>query len=154
MRTLHFTLLLLIALATGCNRAPRRDYLFALRSTDGLKRNADITFLGIRVGYVGDLRLSSDGKSVIGTGHITDPHMRLLQGDSARIILPGLLADLQVEITRSSLPGGELPVGSTISVSPLPTRTLSPEQQGQLEELIGSALGHVTNGAPQSTNSK
>jgi hypothetical protein len=106
------------------------------------------------VGYIADLRLSSDGQSVIATGRITDPNMRFLQGDTARVVLPGLLADPQIEISRGSPPGRELPAGSTITVSPLPTVTLSPEKQKQVAEQIGGLIEVLTNGARQNTNTK
>src|ERR1700754_3145252 len=96
-RLIPFTALLLILLAAGCSRKPaaatERQYLFSLKSAAGLRENAEITYLGAKVGYVRDVRLGADGESVVATGFINNPDMRLRQGDSARVVFAALLAD-------------------------------------------------------------
>ncbi|HLP78562.1 MAG TPA: DUF4019 domain-containing protein [Candidatus Paceibacterota bacterium] len=95
-----------------------RQYLFALPQSGGLKENAVISFRGRPVGRVASFR--SDGTAVVVTGTITNLQLRLLKGDTARVIKTGLLANPQLEIVRTSESGEELAPGSTISDSPTP----------------------------------
>lgn len=150
MRLRRFAPLVLLALAMGCNPQPRQEYLFVLRSADGLRRDSAITFLGIQVGYLAELRISPDGQSVIGTGRITDHNMRLLQGDTVRIELAGFLGDPQIAIIRGPSGGLELPVGSKLDVAPLPKLSLPPEKQKQVAEQIGNLVDLLTNAAMRS----
>src|SRR5262245_47258825 len=128
--------LALVVFATGCSRPSQRQYRFALQSSGDLKENADITFLGVRVGRVTALQLAHDGQSVVATGSITDPKMRLLQGDTAQVTIGGLLADPHIEIIRSSQSGAELPVGSIVKTWLPKSITLPAEQQKQVEAIV------------------
>jgi hypothetical protein len=90
------------------------------------------------------LSAAANGHSVVATGLITDPKMRLLQGDTARVIIPGLLAHPQIEIARSSQSGTEVPVGSAVEVSlPKSTINLSADQEKRLESIVETIKGAV-----------
>lgn len=121
MRTIISVTLVLFCIMTGCSRAPQKCYSFVLPSADGLKERTVIRFKGLRVGYIHDIRLDSGKAStVVATGYITEPQMRVVSGDTARIIVPGLLANEEIEIIRGADAGAELPVGSAIPVAPRP----------------------------------
>ncbi|MDB6112229.1 MAG: MlaD protein, partial [Pedosphaera sp.] len=100
-------------------------YTFALPSANGLKDKADITFRGVQVGYVTDIRLapatSNIAPGIIATGYITNPQMRLILGDTARVITVKILAEPELEIVRVSASGPPLPAGSTIVASSTPS---------------------------------
>ena len=119
MRSTWFMMFALAVLATSCGTKARSEYTFKFRSDDGLGDRAIIKFLGVEVGYIRNLHLAPDGESVVATGYITEPNMRILQGDTGQVVLTGLLGDPEIEIVRSSTNGTELPAGSTIVVSTL-----------------------------------
>lgn len=131
----HPIALALVALTVSCSPS-QREYRFALQSSGDLKENADITFLGVRVGRITDLQLGHDGQSVVATGSITDPKMRLLKGDTAQVTIGGLLADPHIEIIRSAQSGAELPAGSTVRTWLPKSITLPAEQKKQLETIV------------------
>lgn len=138
MRIITLAVLTLAFLGTSCSRGLQRQYLFSLKSTAGLRENAAITFLGVKVGHIADVRLNTDGESAVATAYITNPEMRLRHGDTARVVIVGLLGDPEIEITRHSQAEPELDAGSRIAVSPeIP---LSPEAKKQLHETIGTVL--------------
>lgn len=161
MRIIRLTALAVACLLASCDRAPRtagpaapeRWYLFSLQSTAGLKENAPITFLGVKVGHIANIRLSPDGGSVVATGAITNPEMRLREGDTARLATVALLADPEIQIVRPSPAAPappELEAGSQLAVSSPPEISLSPENKKQLEEIIGRLLDPVKPSFPES----
>lgn len=76
--------------------------------------------------------------------------MQLLQGDTARLVVPGFLADPQIEIVRGPVGGLDLPVGSKLDVAPLTKLSLPPEKHQQVAEQIGNLVDLLTNAARRS----
>jgi ABC-type transporter Mla subunit MlaD len=163
MRTIFTIVLLLLIGLAGCIRPRHNEYDFALPSAAGLKERAPITFKGIQVGYITNLRLASgEAGPVVATGHITDANMRLFKGDTARVITVGLFADPQIEILRASDSGPELPAGSTVVATSLPSaisvfadlldivaevRRLPPDKQKQVAQQIRAIIDEAKDGS-------
>jgi len=133
-------MLVLVVLATSCSVKARSEYTFKFQSTDGLGYRAPIKFLGVEVGYIRDLHLAPDGESVVATAYIMDPNMRILQGDTAHVVMTALLSAPEIEIVRSSTNRAELPAGSTIEVSPLSkeTKDFKYHADGLVEAIIAA----------------
>src|SRR4051812_44393786 len=104
-RLVTLTLMALL-FSGGCSRPSKVAYTFALPMANGLKEKSEITFLGVQVGYVANIRLAATASNIppgiIATGYITNPQMRLLLGDTARIVTVKPLAEPELEIVRDS----------------------------------------------------
>lgn len=110
----------MILAVAGCGRSTQKKYRFLMPSANGLKDRASIMFRGVQVGYITDIHVDSatPATPVVATAFLTDPGMRLLNGDTGRVGLSGLLGDKYIEIVRSSdTASGELAPGAAVQVS-------------------------------------
>ena len=127
MRATWFILAGLVILFVVFGRGPKeRDYLFSMKTSSGLHKNEAITYLGVKVGHIEEIRLSADGEGVVAAAFITDPQMKLRQGDTARVAFPSFFGTGEIQILRTSEGAAELAEGSTIPVAAPPEDRLSP----------------------------